>query len=194
MLRVHRLFIALVFLFAASVSAQNWADLQAGNKRFRDGAIRFRGLSELRKELLADGQDPQVTILACADSRVPPELIFDQTLGRLFIVRVAGNVADTFGLASLKYAHSKGWTGTVLVLAHEDCGAVVEARRSEDPADPDVLALVQRIREGIRGTTSLETATKANAKASAAYVKEKVGVAAIPAYYDMKSGKVLRVD
>lgn len=192
-MRVHRLFLALAFLFAASVSAQNWNDLQAGNKRFRDGSIRFRGLNELRKDLLEDGQDPKVTILACADSRVPPELIFDQTLGRLFIVRVAGNVADTFGLASLKYAHSQGWTDTVIVLSHEDCGAVVEARKTDDPTDPDVLALIQRIRAGIRGTTSLETATKANAKASAAYVKEKVGVDAIPAYYDMKSGKVTKL-
>jgi carbonic anhydrase len=98
--------------------------LQAGNQRFLDGTARF---PTVQKEILADlakGQHPYATILACSDSRVPPELIFDAGFGELFVIRVAGNVYSPEVAASLQYA---GWhlqTPLFVVLGHTSCGAV----------------------------------------------------------------------
>src|SRR4051812_9310229 len=79
-----------------------WADLMQGNKRFVDGKPTDRALVPTRAEL-AKGQKPKVMVLACSDSRVVPTLIFDKTLGDLFVVRTAGNVGDPVALGSLEY-------------------------------------------------------------------------------------------
>ena len=191
MLRVHRLFVVLV-LFATSLSAQISCDLDSGNERFRRGALLFAGLNEARRELVS-GQYPEITILGCADSRVPPELVFDQTLGSVFVVRVAGNVADSFGLASLKYAKAHDYTKTLVVLGHQNCGAVKEAidmNPDNPPKDPDLRALLTWIRAAIGNERNLEKAIKLNAQVSAKYVSEKLGVRAVAAYYSIESGKV----
>src|SRR5271157_5292629 len=80
-----------------------WADLMEGNKRFVAGKPRTYALVSLRSKL-ASGQQPNVIVLSCSDSRVAPELVFDQSLGDLFVVRTAGNVADPVGLGSIEYA------------------------------------------------------------------------------------------
>jgi carbonic anhydrase len=195
-MRVQRVALALALsLFAATLSAQLSPSLDAGNQRFQRGALLFAGLNELRTELVPD-QHPEVTILSCADSRVPPELVFDQTLGDIFVVREAGNVADTFGLASLKYALTHHYTGTLVVLGHQNCGAVKLAMT--DPAtwpnDDDVRALLKRIRTAIGNEQDLATAIKINARASAKQVSTALGGApTIAAYYDMSTGKVTRL-
>ena len=101
--------------------------LEAGNERFLAGTARF---PTVQKEILADlakGQQPYATILACSDSRVPPELIFDAGLGELFIIRVAGNVMSPEVAGSLQYAGRHLHTPLFVVLGHTGCGAVSAA-------------------------------------------------------------------
>jgi carbonic anhydrase len=101
--------------------------LKAGNQRFVAGTARF---PTVQKEILADlakGQQPYATILACSDSRVPPELIFDAGFGELFIIRVAGNVMSPEIAGSLQYAGSHLQTSLFIVLGHTKCGAVAAA-------------------------------------------------------------------
>jgi carbonic anhydrase len=101
--------------------------LKAGNQRFVAGTARF---PTVQKEILADlakGQQPYATILACSDSRVPPELIFDAGFGALFIIRVAGNVMSPEVAGSLQYAGSHLQTPLFIVLGHTKCGAVAAA-------------------------------------------------------------------
>jgi carbonic anhydrase len=97
-----------------------------GNRRFRRGAAHFPTAPETLANL-ANGQRPYATILGCADSRVPPELIFGAGLGELFVVRVAGNVLSAEVAGSLQYAGAHLHTPLVVVLGHEGCGAVAAA-------------------------------------------------------------------
>jgi len=94
--------------------------LKRGNARFAERA----SADEPRRAELARGQHPLAVVLACADSRVAPEIVFDADLGELFVVRVAGNVANTASIASIEFAVARLGVGLVIVLAHESCGAV----------------------------------------------------------------------
>jgi carbonic anhydrase len=98
-----------------------------GNRRFVSGKARFPTVCKETLAALAKGQQPFATILGCADSRVPPELIFDANFGELFIVRVAGNVISPEVMGSIQYAGSHLHTSLFVVLGHEGCGAVKAA-------------------------------------------------------------------
>jgi carbonic anhydrase len=99
--------------------------LNDGNSRFVSGnVIHPHQDSELRERLAKDGQYPLVTVLSCADSRVPPELVFDTGLGDLFVIRVAGQVADTNAVGSAEYAVEYLGSPVVLVMGHTNCGAI----------------------------------------------------------------------
>jgi carbonic anhydrase len=190
-----------------------WQKLMAGNATYVAGALPYTGLAARRTDTV-DGQNPPVTVLSCADSRVPPELIFGRTVGDLFVVRVAGNVASQFEIASIEYAIAHHWTHLIVVMGHQNCGAVVEALKTEDPSTPSLVALVQRIRESFIGwqtwpasepaAVRLERGIKANARSSAAYllahsaiIREAVldqrpdyRVGLVVAYYKLGSGEV----
>lgn len=97
--------------------------LLEGNRRFATDQPHARTTIDRRRELVA-GQSPMVAVLCCADSRVAPEIIFDQPLGEIFAIRVAGNFLHDDGLASLEYAAIKLGTPLIFVLGHQDCGAV----------------------------------------------------------------------
>ena len=129
-------FAVAILLSALSLSAQTtdllWSDLMAGNARFVDGRLEYCALNHLRNAT-AGGQSPPTSILSCADSRVPAELVFDRSVGELFVVRVAGNVENTFNLASLEYAVANGWTKLIVVMGHSDCGAVKAAMKEPEP-------------------------------------------------------------
>lgn len=202
----------LAFALALPLAAQEldadalWKMLLTGNLTYMSGDISFKDLDDERKELV-DGQDPPVTVLACSDSRVPPELVFNQSLGALFVVRSAGNVADEFGIASIEYAISQRpqWTKLLVVLAHEDCGAVKEAMKDVEPPTPSLVALVNRIRRSfVMGQTTFPDAIKANAQASAAWLTAESSVVRkavmekrvkiIPAYYELRSGRVTAIE
>ncbi|OLP17945.1 hypothetical protein BST81_12885 [Leptolyngbya sp. 'hensonii'] len=96
----------------------------AGNQRYVAGQLVHHHQSSKRIRAIATGQHPFAIILGCADSRVPPEIIFDQGLGDLFVIRVAGNILDDAILGSIEYAVKELGTSLVLVLGHERCGAV----------------------------------------------------------------------
>ena len=98
-----------------------------GNKRFVSGKARFPTVCKETLAALARGQQPYATILGCADSRVPPELIFDANFGELFIVRVAGNVISDEIMGSIQYAGTHLRTPLFVILGHEGCGAVKAA-------------------------------------------------------------------
>jgi carbonic anhydrase len=100
------------------------AKLIAGNERFQSDKTGHPLLHAQRREELVGGQSPFAVILSCSDSRVPPELIFDQGLGGLFVVRLAGNTVTRAGLESIDYAVEHLGTNLIMVLGHDHCGAV----------------------------------------------------------------------
>jgi len=125
-----------------------WAKLLAGNQRFVLGKPLVRDVVERRKAVLA-GQQPRVVVLGCSDSRVSPSLIFDQGLGDLFEVRVAGNVADALAMGSIEYAVEHLPIRIVVILGHEKCGAVAAAASHEKMPTANLQAVVDKIAPGI---------------------------------------------
>jgi carbonic anhydrase len=105
--------------------------LKEGNARFTAGKQTAKNIGAKARAALAKGQHPFAVILTCADSRVAPELVFDQGLGDLFVLRVAGNIADPFVLGSIEYAVEHLHTPLIVVLGHESCGAVAAALTKE---------------------------------------------------------------
>lgn len=187
-----------------------WKSLLTGNLKYVGGELEYKNLEAERKALVRK-QTPPVTVLSCSDSRVPPELIFNRSLGELFLVRAAGNLADEAGLASIEYAIAHGWTKLIVVMGHEHCGAVGEALELGDPPTPSLLALVTRIRMSFVGIawngakeTTLDQAIEANARASAAWltanskvIRDAVAsgkVKVVTAYYSLTTGEVKAIE
>jgi carbonic anhydrase len=210
------LILVLGLLLCLPVAAQElsgdaiWKSLLSENLKYVGGELEYKDLDTLRKRLV-DKQEPHVTVLSCADSRVPPELIFNRSIGDLFVVRAAGNLVDDAGLASIEFAIAKGWTRLIVVMGHENCGAVEAALEHGDPSTPSLLALVTRIRTSFIGIawngakeTPLDDATDANTRASAAWltanskvIRDAVTsgrVKIVPAYYSLKTGEVKAIE
>lgn len=182
-----------------------WPQLMKGNAAYMGGAIDYTQLGDARNAT-AGKQEPPVTVLSCSDSRVQPELLFHRGIGDLFVVRAAGNVADTFGIASIEYGIAHHWTKVIVVLGHEECGAVIAALEKKDPSTPSLRALVYRIRRSFRGLgkrDDVHSAVIANAKASADYlvahsrlIRRAVRngeVKIVVAYYELGSGEVTKI-
>jgi carbonic anhydrase len=121
-----------------------WNELASGNRRFVQGKPEPRNLVTRRKELVST-QRPAVAVLSCADSRVPPELVFDQSLGDLFVVRSAGENADSLAVGSLEYAVEHLGTVVIVVMGHQSCGAVKAACSADKAASPNLEAVVAPI-------------------------------------------------
>ena len=123
------------------------ARLKQGNQRFADGKPKHMHTSRERRESLVSGQDPCAVILSCADSRVPTELVFDQGLGDLFVIRNAGNVMVEDVMGSVEYAALHLQTQLVVIMGHEGCGAVTAALKSreERAKEPPELQQVLRL-------------------------------------------------
>lgn len=137
-----------------SGSKEALAALLAGNKRFTEG--KTKQLHVTPKDLieLEKGQHPFATIIGCSDSRVPIELVFDQGLGDLFVIRLAGNIVDTDVEGSLEYAVYHLQTRLVVVLGHEGCGAVTAAMAAREERNKEpigIQTLVQRIGPALKG-------------------------------------------
>jgi carbonic anhydrase len=107
--------------------------LKDGNDRFAADMMEPKDVGAKKRLELAKGQRPIAAILSCADSRLPPELIFNQGLGELFVVRVAGNISDPFVVGSVDYAVAQLKVPLIVVLGHEDCGAVRAAMGKDRP-------------------------------------------------------------
>ncbi len=117
--------------------------LKEGNSRFVKGKLSSKNFAKQREELVA-GQQPYAIILGCSDSRVSPELLFDESLGQLFIVRDAGNVADSVTLGSIEYAAEHLHVKLLVVLGHTSCGAV-KATLAGGEVPPNIGAIARRI-------------------------------------------------
>lgn len=128
--------------------------LMDGNKRFVEGKQEAKNIGNDRRTEIAKGQSPFATIISCSDSRVPPEHVFNQGLGDIFIVRVAGNVADQIELGSIEYAAEHLNVPLVMVLGHRKCGAVKATVDSGGKAEGNIGAIVSKI------APAVETAKK----------------------------------
>lgn len=126
--------------------------LAQGNRRFISASATHPDQGAVRRVEQAAGQTPFAIVLCCSDSRVPPEVVFDQGLGNLFVVRVAGNVADDIGIASLEYAAEHLGVHLCVVLGHERCGAVTAAVKG-DPLPGHLLNLMERLAPAVAATS-----------------------------------------
>jgi carbonic anhydrase len=187
-----------------------WADLIEGNERFAAGKPKARSLVALRSSL-AKSQSPKVVVLACSDSRVGPELVFDQSLGEVFVVRSAGNIADPIGIGSIEYAVEHLGSSVLVVLGHTKCGAVSAACSREKMPTANLQAIVDKINPAVslaaksaKGDALVEAAIKANVHQSAKDVLansemlrhfvQDGKLTVIEAEYDLDTGKVVRLD
>ncbi|HPJ29938.1 MAG TPA: carbonic anhydrase [Methanothrix sp.] len=123
-----------------------WNVLAEGNARFVSGELSAKNFSERRTELLS-GQNPLVTVVTCSDSRVPPELIFDQGLGDIFVIRVAGNVMDPVVLGSVEYGVEHLKTPLLVILGHQSCGAVTAA--TQGGAEGNIESIMAEIEPAV---------------------------------------------
>jgi carbonic anhydrase len=123
---------------------QVWQRLIAGNMRFVQGLFQGRNMLDLRRTL-TQGQQPEAAVLCCSDSRVPAEIIFDQSLGDLFVVRTAGLVLEPTSIGSLEYAVAHLHVPLLVIKGHESCGAVTAAVAHPESEEGHIGAIVQRI-------------------------------------------------
>jgi carbonic anhydrase len=142
--------------------------LREGNRRFlSDDRARDAITNQARRQALAAGQEPFAIILGCSDSRVPAEIVFDQGLGDLFVIRIAGNIVAPSQIASVEFAAERSGTRLVVVLGHSRCNAVIAtleqlARRSEDQSR-NLHAIVDRIRPAVEPLLRTDLARDADA-------------------------------
>jgi carbonic anhydrase len=130
------------------------AALREGNRRFVAGEIDAESIARRAHQVgMSGGQNPFAIILACSDSRVPVELVFDQGFGDLFVIRVAGNVVAPSQVGSIEFAASQFGTQLVVVLGHSNCGAVVatlkELSLEQTHRSPNLRAIVDRVRPAV---------------------------------------------
>lgn len=124
-----------------------------GNERFQNGKLRNDGISQKDREKLVPAQSPHTIVLSCSDSRVPPEVVFDQKLGEIFVVRTAGETLDNMAIASIEYAVEHLGPQLLVVLGHEACGAVKAAfntLENQEAGSPALNALVKDIHPRIK--------------------------------------------
>jgi carbonic anhydrase len=178
--------------------------LLAGNKRFVAGTLEHPNHCEDSRKGLVSGQDPFAVILACADSRVPPVDVFDQGLGDLFVVRVAGNIINDQILGSIEYAVSHLHTPLVMVMGHSSCGAVnavaqgVKLLGHIASLTPPIDAALKKAK-GLEGCW-MDNATKELALTTAKKIAESEPIIAdlvkegkvmvVATYYNLDSGEV----
>jgi carbonic anhydrase len=189
----------------AVAPAEAIAKLKEGNGRYTNGKLQHPGQTTERRAELTKDQHPFAVIVSCSDSRVPPEIVFDQGLGDLFVVRVAGNVIDDHGLGSIEYAVDHLGARLIVVLGHQSCGAVKAAKETiaaKSKAPGHIQSLVMAIQPAVEATAKgdLEATVEANVKnvvqavrTSTPILKPKVDsgeVQVIGGYYSLDTGAV----
>jgi carbonic anhydrase len=189
--------------------------LQEGNRRFVSGARSSDTLaSQTRRREVAAGQAPFAIILGCSDSRVPAEIVFDQGLGDLFVIRVAGNIVAASQIGSVEFAAERFGTRLVVVLGHSQCGAVLatleELQRPTDNQSRNLRSIVDRVRPSVEALLSTELrhdpqalvrqAVRANVRVSASQLRhgsevlehliQRDGLLVVGAEYSLETGVV----
>lgn len=198
-----------------SISAKEALErLKAGNRRFAQGANKNAEITAQERARLVSSQEPFAIILGCSDSRVPAEIVFDQGVGDLFVIRVAGNIVAPSQVGSVEFAAEMFHTRLVVVLGHSGCGAVVatlnEMEQPSENRSENLKSIVDRIApaiaplvesdEGMDRETLLDRAVRANIRASASHLSHgsailenliaKDGLVVVGAAYDLSSGEV----
>lgn len=189
--------------------------LREGNRRFVSG-VRSRDTltNQVRRDELASGQEPFAIILGCSDSRVPAEIVFDQGLGDLFVIRVAGNIVASSQVDSVEFAAARFGTQLVVVLGHSQCGAILatleELQQPMDNQSRSLRSIVGRVRPAVEGLLETDLrrdpealvghAVRANIRASADHLRhgsdileqltQKNGLLVVGAEYSLESGLV----
>lgn len=188
--------------------------LKDGNRRFAGGTTSGSLDWATRRDELLEGQEPFAIILGCSDSRVPAEIVFDQGLGDLFVIRVAGNVVAPSQIGSIEFAAERFGTRLVVVLGHSMCGAVIatleELERPTENRSPNLVSIVDRISPSVHELLKtdlrsdsdrlIRQAVRANIRASvnhlrhgSAILEEMVrtdGLVIVGAEYSLESGEV----
>ena len=189
--------------------------LREGNRRFVSGVRSHDTLaSQVRRNELASGQEPFAIILGCSDSRVPAEIVFDQGLGDLFVIRVAGNIVASSQVDSVEFAAARFGTQLVVVLGHSQCGAILatleELQQPADNQSRSLRSIVSRVRPSVEALLQTDLrddpdalvghAVRANIRASADHLRhgseileqltQKNGLLVVGAEYSLESGLV----
>lgn len=186
-----------------SNNSELWQRLVDGNLRFVSGHVEHPNQSQMRIEEVAQGQHPFAIVVSCSDSRVPPEILFDQGLGDLFVIRTAGEVVTPVELGSIEYAVEHLKTPYLVVLGHKKCGAVDATLKGGD-LPPNIEAIAEQIRPAVEASRffkgdPLDNAVRQNAKTVLAKIQTSSIVAEAlhsgalqlrAAYYDLDTGKV----
>jgi carbonic anhydrase len=175
--------------------------LKEGNDRFIKDNLEHKRQDSTRRKELREGQHPFAIVLGCADSRVVPELAFDVGLGDLFVVSVAGNVANTSSIASIEYAVAHLGVKLIVVMGHESCGAVTAAIEGGD-AGPNLNALISLIEPAVHQSSdrAVDLVVKENVRYNTKVLTEKSEIISkavnqgdvriVTAYYNLGSGIV----
>lgn len=196
-------FVTPARVFAQSVLSPDAAlqQLVDGNKRFT--SVRLTACEQdlaILKQNTIEKQEPFAAVLSCADSRVPIELVFDQSIGHIFVTRIAGNIATSEIIASLEYGAGVLGTKVILVMGHGGCGAVKATIQAKE-VPGQISALYPHIQPAVdQAGPNLEAATKANAKIQAALLRQSSTVISglvkekklkvVAGYYDIGTGAV----
>ena len=183
----------------------SWNDalgrLKSGNANFVGDKIDGVLANYKTTKSLEDGQSPFAIIVSCADSRVVPELVFDAGLGEIFVIRVAGNIANTSSVASLEYAVAHLGVNLVVVLGHENCGAVSAAIQGGDNGH-NLNQLLCHITPALHASESkaVNDVVKVNAQLTCKEIESKSAIVQsavnsgklklVPAFYNLATGKV----
>jgi carbonic anhydrase len=195
------------------------ARLREGNLRFvKNESSAAAALNPSRRAALVGGQEPFAIVLGCSDSRVPAELVFDQGLGELFVIRVAGNIVAPSQIGSVEFAATRFGTRLVVVMGHTQCGAVMatleEALGRATTQSKNLRSIVDRVRHSIETTIAgrktqdigalMGDAVRANVRASTALLRQgselleelilKGGLVVVGAEYSLESGMVTFFD
>lgn len=177
------------------------AKLTEGNRRFADSKVSTGKPTAARRVETAQAQHPFAIIVGCADSRTSPEIVFDQNLGDLFVVRTAGNLVDDYALGTIEYGVEHLGARLVVVLGHQRCGAVKAALESES-APGHINALVRDIQPAVKAAKNKQGDALANAAhENALEVAEKIRknvevgelssqIRVVSGYYNLDTGKV----
>ena len=175
-------------------NAQQALDLlKEGNAHFVSGALTPKDDYGALREKLSASQHPFAVVLCCSDSRVAPEILFDQKLGDLFVIRNAGNVVDDDVLGSVEYAVEHLGTPLVVVMGHSRCGAVTATcQGGELPGH--ILDIARRIKPSLSTNCCIDDNARRHARRMAQLIEEDeivhhVGAKVVAAFYDLQSGK-----
>jgi len=195
----------LVPLFLLLIPTDALQRLKEGNDRFTQDKLEHPDRTRERREETAPRQSPFAVVLGCSDSRIPPEIVFDQGIGDLFVVREAGNVVSEIELESILFSVVTNQSSLVVVLGHENCGAIQAVVQKNTQSIPEIAALVQKAlaQQKIEGELTVEKAVKANVRYTVDKLKQdktidsyiqQNKVKVVGGYYHLESGKVEFLD